>query len=525
VSGPRPVDYASPQASAAFLVRKDAPWFQRIPQAAETAVVGLTHPEAVRDPDLATLDQMLRMTGSAVIATLGTTGAKTAGVAYGEFLGFASFFTAMAAWPRLLNWLVKTQKRVDLGQKYQDQHGVVRPLYEDNQFRLDLLPEEEIERLAHRFHIPEGPSQHRLTLDKINQLAVQNRTWWMLTAGPATVALSGLACHMLEAPIQAAGNALRMAWHQHCNASAKNSFQFTHHLSRLIEQTIGKRPDAHLSRWWDRFGENILRDAGLDRQISPQEVLSLRIRLSDGLLRGVANLVEPSEKYKVERTLRRLSREKDTLNFHRTRLLKLLETRQPILQELLKQDLPALPPEQLKREVIDPMMYRLGMQINGAFAGAITTVVRLQHLFDQVQRCAHLGMSPEAAQPMLRPLIEEASKTGAHQALEDGSYNMGRILSAGKFRMFHMAQLQASERMVLAAQWAGASPLQCLERGLRHMAQAGLYRKFVFSTLGVLGLGTALFQLLILGRVAPRSEASPVAEMSSLPRFRRQGGV
>ena len=122
-----------------------------------------------------------------------------------ELIGFASFFGAMALWPKIAIHLpAKLIHGVNVGKKYEDSFGRKKPFFQDPQYLpWDLADEKRINKIGDRMGIPKDmPNRRDAIQDKMKQVAVQSNTLWMLTAGFATPILSALMCNVLEKPTE-----------------------------------------------------------------------------------------------------------------------------------------------------------------------------------------------------------------------------------------------------------------------------------------------------------------------------------
>ncbi len=118
-----------------------------------------------------------------------------------EFIGFAAFFSSMALWPRLaLGLPARIIHGFNPFIKYEDSQGRKKGFFSDNQFiPFDMLSEKDINRVGKRLHVPQDiPNRREAIEEKMRQIALQNNTLWMLTAGFATPIMSSLICNRLE---------------------------------------------------------------------------------------------------------------------------------------------------------------------------------------------------------------------------------------------------------------------------------------------------------------------------------------
>ncbi len=118
-----------------------------------------------------------------------------------EFVGLGSFFASMALWPKIA---LDIPARIIHGfspfMMYQDSQGRKKRFFSDNQFiAYDMLSDKDINRIGNHMRIPKNmPNRRDAVQEKMRQIALQNNTMWMLTAGFATPVMSSLICNRLE---------------------------------------------------------------------------------------------------------------------------------------------------------------------------------------------------------------------------------------------------------------------------------------------------------------------------------------
>jgi len=121
-----------------------------------------------------------------------------------EFVGLVSFFAAMDIWPKLaLQLPAYLIHGFDIRQKYRDNYGIKKPVFQDHQFiPWDLYSDEEINKIGDRLRVPKDMKNRRdFIQEKMRKIALQNNTMWMLTAGFATPIMSALICEALKDPV------------------------------------------------------------------------------------------------------------------------------------------------------------------------------------------------------------------------------------------------------------------------------------------------------------------------------------
>lgn len=124
-----------------------------------------------------------------------------------EFVGFGTFFGAMALWPKLtIQAPLKARTGVDIHQRYIDSQGRKKMLHQDPQYDLtDLYSREDLDKMGKKLKVNENlPDRDRFIKQRAKKVAVQGNTLWMLTAGFASPIISALACNSLEKPINKA---------------------------------------------------------------------------------------------------------------------------------------------------------------------------------------------------------------------------------------------------------------------------------------------------------------------------------
>jgi hypothetical protein len=504
-------DFSGPQASTAFLVRKPPSLSDRFPKAVHTACNAVTQPDTVRDADLANLDTFTKLGGSAFIAGLGAASAKVHGTLLGEALGMASFFAAMAVVPKAIYTWVGASKKVNLDQYYKDNHGVIRPLFEDNQFRLDLLPEEEMEVMAHQFGIPDGPAQHRLTLDRMNQIAVQTRTLWMLLAGPASVTLGGMACHLLEKKVSGVFNQLGWQWHLYQANSATVPHNTQKHLEKALDKLIGNNANSNLARWWDTFGERVLREADLLQLMPTRQALNATAPHNAILADKLSQLVTSKEAPRLEHVINWLNKEKNLFANERTKTEDCINRYRSKLSDGLANEASHLSSRTIERQIVNPYLEGLDHQMRMAFSGAVNTIEHNVRLFKALQDYSTQNLLPADVKDKVLALLEDATPGAVYEAIDEGRHEVAKVLAGGDYSLSMVQKLKGQSLPTHVAQWIGSSPGQTLGRALRHFAQASRFRWFAGGTLAFSALATVLFTKFAVGRsfATPQPSVSP----------------
>jgi hypothetical protein len=289
-------------------------------------LVQVARQQPVKDSQLAELDDKMKRFGSLAIATLATLGLNQKILGIGEYVGFMSWFGAMAATPTVINSMVRLKTGVNLGQQYDSTYGERLNIFKDpNYLPLHILPAETMNQVASRLNIPPGPNQRRETEEKMRQISVQTHTWWMLMAGPATPVISGLVADNMQAPVIRGYNwiAKGVDGLRAKNAITHDKFEvFEKRLKAAIDRMTGPLPESDLTSWWKDFGESISEQTGLRSALTRKQVMEEGgALLNDKIARYFTNepeteraknsksFVEGLTHNKVERTLTYLDRE------------------------------------------------------------------------------------------------------------------------------------------------------------------------------------------------------------------------
>ena len=142
-----------------------------------------------------------------------------------EFVGLATWFASMAVWPKILGAPIKALYGVDINQKYKNSDGMIKDVFEDNQYRpMDiyryadkngkpLTKEEYFKKYDHEYVYLEKigdklgldkdiKNRNEATMNKMGQVAVQGRTLWMMTAGVMTPVVSSIVADAAQKPLK-----------------------------------------------------------------------------------------------------------------------------------------------------------------------------------------------------------------------------------------------------------------------------------------------------------------------------------
>lgn len=153
------------------------------------------------DHQLGKLNDLGMKLGGLAIATYLFTMRHTPITKAMEFVGLGSFFASMAIWPKIaLDLPARAIHGFSPFMRYEDSQGRKKRFFADNQYiPFDMLSDKDIKRIGNRLRIPENqPNRREAVEEKMRQIALQNNTMWMLTAGFATPILSSLICNAAE---------------------------------------------------------------------------------------------------------------------------------------------------------------------------------------------------------------------------------------------------------------------------------------------------------------------------------------
>lgn len=129
-----------------------------------------------------------------------------------EFLGFASFFTSMALFPKLfINTPNKMVHGFNVDQKYVDSYGRKKSVYMDPQYTpYDLYAPEEIDAIGDKMGVDKDMENRQdFVKRKMSKIATQSNTIWMLTAGVATPIMGALMSNVIEKGVNKAQQAIK----------------------------------------------------------------------------------------------------------------------------------------------------------------------------------------------------------------------------------------------------------------------------------------------------------------------------
>lgn len=457
--------------------------FSRPVRAVNTLGDGIFKKEA-SDAALAELEDSLKRGGGIAIATLATLGAANRLIGVGEYMGFATWFLAMALTPRIVNGMVWMKTGIDLNQEYINTQGLREPLFKDNKYLpLHLIDDERMHLIADRLGIPRGiPDRRRLTEEKVGQVAVQARTAWMLLAGPATPVISGLLCDSLQDHVAGAINRAKSFYHrfiglpQALNARVVRPEDVSRQVELYIEQKIGENGNSQLSRWWKGFGEKITSQLGLNKAFTIKDVVdtpnqeALLTRLTE-YLDGMRH--HPEQQHLLEHTLTYLEQQ-----------AKYLQTLEEGLMASVEQYQNHLGP--VKAEAFRE-------QISARIVNASTT---LNHYRRTVQSILKGGSKSEIRTFLEKPVLGELEKL-FNQGLVD---EIKKLIGNDSLYRDLRQHLQ-SGRYRTAFNLLGAAPGDHLLDSMKSVMLRRLWKnRVVYGLGGGMLLATALYNYFFVGR-------------------------
>lgn len=160
-----------------------------------------------------------------------------------EFVGFCSFFASMALWPKIaLDIPARLIHGFSPFMKYVDSEDRVKEFFGDNQYiPFDMISDKVIERVGKRQRIPKDiPDSRDAVQEKMRQIALQNRTLWMWTAGFGVPVMSSLICNKLEPVVE---NIQNYFMNKNLN---KTLIDFSYVSKKLKDDTMQKNLEAFL---------------------------------------------------------------------------------------------------------------------------------------------------------------------------------------------------------------------------------------------------------------------------------------
>ncbi len=439
----------------------------------------------VHDHQLAGLDDNMKRLGSLTIAVLATLGLKQKIFGVGEFLGFASWFGAMGITPKIINALIYLKTGVNLNQQYMSTYGQRQDLFKDpNYLPLQVLSDAQINRAADRLGIPPNdPERRRKTEEKMRQIAVQGRTWWMLVAGPATPVISGAICDVLQDPATHMVNALKASLARGRVSRAVASGQpeqIAARSEKYLAQLVGTVPESDLSMWWKDFGRGISEKTGLNKALSIGEVVdSKQEKLVQRLVAHFEKLDPGSQEFEALANY---------LKTQRQQLSRLDDQAASFLQGLEGK----LEAQAMARQR-DFVAIRLG--------NARSTLTHYEKLLEALKA----GETTEVRKLLQKPVLAEVQRL-----IDTGFVKEAKKLVGDEAVFRQIRKAIDIRRFDEAFKLMGASPAAHLGTALKDVMLRKLWRKRILDYLGGgMLLATTLYTLFFVGRDFKPQAANP----------------
>ncbi len=428
----------------------------------------------VSDGRLGLFDDRIKLLGGSLIAALGTLGLSKRILGVGEFLGFMGFFGAMTATPKALHLLVKLRTGLDMNHHYISPDGERRWLFQDpNYLPLHLLPEEEINKVGKKLKIPEDtPDRRRVIENKIRQVVSQSLTWWMLIAGPATPVLASAFAHFLEDPVKAGLSWANKQYHKGLLAISKEVPEMAESsLKSALNQITGAVPESSLSRWWQNFGNGIVKHSGLAQKLNPKE--TVKYSESEMLEKLIAHFREMAGDAETRKALG------DYLNSQKEYLAKL-----------------EAEAENLIRKHGSENAAKHGRFVSDRLATARSTIAHYEQILNEIAS----GEKPSAR--TLKNLIRNPRVAEIERLIKvDGNIEQAQKLAGNKETFQKVKELINKEQFARASEYLGDSPGHHLQTALNSFFKKGIWRRRALVGLGGgLAAATLAFTWLVLGR-------------------------
>ncbi len=204
------------------------------------------------DYELGRMNDLAMKTGSlglaAYLFTKGNLNMKKAM----EFVGFGTFFGAMALWPKLfIQAPIKAMTGVDIHQKYVDSFGRKKMLLQDPQYvPMNLFSKDQMNEMGDKLGIAKDvPNRDEVTEQKMRKIGIQGNTLWMMTAGFATPLMGALASNLSEPLI------LKFQQQLSLGSTEKAIAKLEQYQSGTLE-----KPEAFIAKYKNTKGEAALKD-------------------------------------------------------------------------------------------------------------------------------------------------------------------------------------------------------------------------------------------------------------------------
>ncbi len=157
------------------------------------------------DHELGKLNSIGMVTGGTALATYLATRRVTNSSKAMEFVGIGSFLASMALWP-VVAIQIPTQiiHGFNVRQHYKDSMDREKLFFNDPQYiPWDLYDDKQINKIGDYMGVPRNMNNRRdYVQDKMQKIATQDNTLWMLSAGFAVPIMSALICNQAEQPVK-----------------------------------------------------------------------------------------------------------------------------------------------------------------------------------------------------------------------------------------------------------------------------------------------------------------------------------
>lgn len=160
-----------------------------------------------------------------------------------EYVGLATFLTAMAIYPKLvINGPAKIKHGFDVDKQYIDDQGRKKSVMQDaNYIPYDMYQaeysDEDLQKIGDKLGIPKDiKNRNEVTKEQMRKISTQNNTLWMLTAGLATPALTALGCNLFENHVVIPG------------LEKLNNKKVAEEIGKILEKTQNMKIDANAAK-------------------------------------------------------------------------------------------------------------------------------------------------------------------------------------------------------------------------------------------------------------------------------------